>query len=48
MLPLVIPDLLERIIVTVVISIATAVILRILFKSRKSKSGGCNKCDPDQ
>ena len=45
MLPLTIPDFLQRAIVTVVISIAAAVILHYLFKSRKPNSGGCSKCD---
>ena len=47
MLPLTIPDFLQRAIVTVVISIAAAVILHYLFKSRNPKSGGCSKCDID-
>jgi hypothetical protein len=47
MFPLEIPELIQRVIVSAVISIASTVILYILFKSRKSKSGGCNKCDDD-
>jgi hypothetical protein len=45
MLPLFIPDLIERAIVAVVIFMAAAIIVRTLFKSRKSKSGGCAGCD---
>lgn len=48
MFPLAIPEIAQRIIVSATISLAALAIVRILFKSRKAKSGSCSKCHLDQ
>jgi len=47
MFPLAMSETVQRIIVSAAISLASLAILRILFKSRKPKSGSCSKCDLD-
>jgi len=47
MFPLALSDTLQQIIVTATISLAAIAIVRILFKSRKPKTGACAKCNLD-
>lgn len=47
MFPIELSHTVQQIIVAASVSLAALAIVRILFKSRKPKSGPCGKCHPE-